>query len=188
MDGAAPVAAPAALPPLRSQVEVARPLRAMPPSVATRLSALKETPRDSVGLRAEVDFLARVEAAERRDAVGPAYAQTRPKKMVASTSASAAQQPSHRVVPKPAPKRAHGLQRVNPTREHRIHDETGGARPRLRHKGGSRGSAKGTPRPGGAKGTPGGVKGTPRPPGGVKGTPRPGSAYMRSTPRPAHPR
>ena len=137
----------------------------------------------STRLREEVDFLARVEAAERRDGVAPAYAQSVARrtaadsadtmakpvgsgsgetKVAAGSSSSSSYGGGNRLSPL----------RVTPTREHRIFDETGGHRPevlsRKAAKLETKGLAKGTPRPG--------VKGTPRP--GI-GAPVRGPGSMR---------
>ena len=137
----------------------------------------------STRLREEVDFLARVEAAERRDGVGPAYAQSVARR-TAADSADTTAKPVGSGETKVAA--VHGSSssnsygggnrvsplRVTPSREHRIFDETGGHRPevlsRKAAKLETKGLAKGTPRPG--------VKGTPRP--GI-GAPVRGPGSMR---------
>lgn len=152
----------------------------------------------------EVDFLARVEAAERRDNMSanpsadpaPKYSAagaTAPSAALASScSCSGAAMPpasapaAQKAASAPAARRPM-QQRTSPTREHRIHDETGGAGSRLalaaqgRPPSSHRGQTSG--RGGSKRGAQGVPRGTPR------GTPRPGGANpaahsRETTPRP----
>ena len=118
---------------------------------------------DGVGLRGELDFLARVEAAEQRDG-GVLYAQAPASAPATAKPAAAAGDTSHR--PATTGKKPLASQRTVVTREHRVHDETGGHKPvpTMRKSGGGKLVKNGGP------------KSTPRPhqSGGVRSTPRPG--------------
>lgn len=156
-----------------------------PSNIAKMLDASASVGQSShsTRLREEVDFLARVEAAERRDGVGPAYAQSVARRTAADSADTmvkpvgsgetkvAAVQGSSSSNSYGGGNRVSPL-RVTPSREHRIFDETGGHRPevltRKAAKLETKGLAKGTPRPG--------VKGTPRP--GI-GAPVRGPGSMR---------
>ena len=133
----------------------------------------------------EVDFLARVEAAERRDNMsanpGADPAALAPKYSLTSASSSA-RAPAALPASAPAAVKAQAQrapklqQRTSPQREHRIHDETGGAALRAM----AQGRAPNSQRAGRAGRA---VQGTPR--NNVpRGTPRPGAspaAHSRET-------
>ena len=92
----------------------------------------------------EVDFLARVEAAERRDNMSanpaadpaPKYSAMAPTAAASGCSCSGAaavpaSAPAAQKAAAPSAARRPMHQRTSPTREHRVHDETGGAGSRL---------------------------------------------------------
>ena len=143
----------------------------------------------------ELDFLSRVEEAERRDNMSGGSDDPTPAYTYSSASVAAAKQTASGQLPKPnrpgPPPGMKVVARTSPQREHRVHDETGGALRAAQQKSERRASGpRGTPRVGG---TPR-VSGTPRPRGALaamqRGTPRPQgalTAMQRGTPRPMAP-
>ena len=139
----------------------------MAPTSSSSGSSSASHIQDGVQVMVEVDFLARVEAAERRDNRGNSSGEAELKYAITPVTVQSVNdtkdnpQPSQRGGTK---KKLQHVQRTSPTREHRIHDETGSAKAlqlkALKRKGnaGSGGAGQLSGRPGRA----GNPKVTPR--------------------------